>query len=128
MAYGTAAGRVHFVAGNLTTAQVNAGTVIIKPRSGKSIVVTGGHMVARGGAAATATSVDVQDTAGTVAVACAVGGLTQDTRLDFRAASNVTLTTFQQALGIGLGAKIDNTGSSLATATSVDYYVEYVFV
>lgn len=130
MAYTSAAGKVHYVRGNATTAEVNAGKVIVSPRPGKSICITGGHMVARGGNAATATSVDIKDTAGTpvVGVACAVAGLTANARLDFRAASNVTLTTFQQALTADKGLKIQKTGSNLATATSVDYYVEFIYV
>ncbi len=129
MAYTTSSGKVHFVRGNATAAQVNAGKLIVQPRKGKKLVVTGGHMVALGGNAATATSVDIADTAGTpvVAVACGVAGLTQNTRLDFRAASNVTLTTFQVALTAEKGLQIIKAGSDLATATSVDYYVEYIY-
>ena len=128
MAYTTSGGKVHFVRGNATTAEVTAGKFIVQGRKGKKICVTGGHMVALGGNAATATSVDIKDGGNVVAVACAVAGLTQNTRLDFRAASNVTLTTFQQALTVDKGIKIKDTGSGLATATSVDYYVEYIFV
>ena len=130
MAFTSARGKVHFVQGNATTAQVNAGKIIAEARKGKSIQVVGGHLTALGGNAATATSVDIKDTAATaiVAVACAVAGLTQNTQLDFDAAANVTLTTYRKPLTVDKALKIEKTGSNLATATSVDYYVEYIYV
>lgn len=120
-----------FVQGNATTAQVNAGLRILEPRKGKKIAVDGGFMRALGGAAATATSVDIADTTGTpvVAVACAAAGLTQNAVLDFRAASNVTLTTkLGDPLTVDQGLQIIKAGSNLATATSVDYVVFYHYV
>ena len=130
MAFTTAKGKVHFVMGNATTAQVNSGLVIVPARADKTIAVVGGHLTARGGNAATATSVDIKDTASTpvVAVACAVAGLTEDTQLDFDAGSNVTRTTYRSPLTAGKGLQIQKTGSNLATATSVDYYVEYIYI
>lgn len=130
MAFTTGKGKVHFVQGNATTAQVNAGLTIVTPRAGKTPQVVGGHMTALGGNAATATSVDIADTAGTpvVAVACGVAGLTANAQLDFTAASNVTLTTYRKPLTAGKGLQIIKAGSNLATATSVDYYVEYVYI
>jgi hypothetical protein len=130
MAFTSAAGKVHFVQGNALRAEVTAGKVIAPARSGKSIQVVGGHMTAIGGAAQTATSVDLKDTYGTplVAVACGIAGLTQNTQLDFDAAANVTLTTYRKPLNVGKALQIKDTGSGLATATSIDYYVEYVYV
>lgn len=130
MALATARGKVHVVQGNATTAQVNAGLNIVPPRAGKTIVVTGGSMKALGGNAATATSVDIKDTHSSpvVAVACAVAGLTENTRLSFDAAANVTLTTYDAPLTAGKGLQIKNTGSALATATSVDFVVKYYYV
>lgn len=130
MAFTSAKGKLHFAQGNATTAQVNAGLLIVEPRKGKQIQVVGGHMTALGGNAATATSVDLKDTAGTpvVAVACGVAGLTSGTQLDFDAAANVTLTTYRKPLTVDKGLQILKTGSNLATATSVDYYVEYVYI
>ena len=130
MAFTTAAGKVHFVQGNALTAAVTAGKVIAPARSGKAIQVVGGHLTALGGSAATATSVDIKDTHGTpvVAVACGVAGLTQNTQLDFDAAANVTLTTYRKPLTVGKALQIKDTGSGLATATSIDYYVEYVYI
>jgi len=130
MAFTASAGKLHFVQGNATTAQVNAGKVIVDGRKGLKIQIVGGHMTALGGNAATATSVDLKDTAGTaiVAVACAVGGLTQNAQLDFDAAANVTRTTYRTPLTVDKSLQILVTGSNLATATSVDYYAEYVYV
>ena len=128
MAFSSAAGKVHFAQGNATTAQVTAGKIIAASRGGKAIQVVGGHMTALGGNAATATSVDIKDSADVVAVACGVSGLTSGTQLDFTAGSNVTLTTYRKPLTVGKALKIKDTGSGLATATSVDYYVEYIYV
>jgi hypothetical protein len=119
--------KVHTVYGSLTTAQVNAGTLIADGRTGKSIAVVGGCMTATG-SADTATSVAVKDTSDVVAVACGVAGLTNGAQLGFDAASNVTRTTYRTALTAGKGIKIDNTGSSLGTTTAVAYYVEYIYV
>lgn len=131
MALNASHGGQKFVQGNATTAQVNAGLRIVEPRSGKKIAVDGGFLRALGGAAATATSVDIADTAGTpvVAVACAVAGLTANAALDFRAAESVTLTTPLGApLTVDQGLQIIKAGSNLATATSVDYVVFYHYV
>ena len=128
MAYKTATGKIHFAMGNITTAQANAGYIIAPARTGKSICVDGGHLTAKGGSTATCTSVDFKDTSDVVAVAFAQGSLTADTRLDVRAAAGVTLTTFQMPLTVNKALKIDNTGSSAATATSFDYCVEYIYV
>lgn len=130
MAFATARGKLHFAMGNATTAEVNAGKTIVPARAGKTIAVVGGHMTALGGNAATATSVDIKDTNSTavVAVAGAVAGLTANAQLDFDAADNVTRTTYRKPLTANKGLKIEVTGSALATATSVDYYVEYVYI
>jgi len=130
MAFTDTRSLVHYVQGNATTAEVNAGEAILEFRANQSIQVVGGEMIARGGNATTATSVDLKDTAGTaiVAVACAVGGLTQDTQLDFTSATNVTLTTYRTPLTVDKGLKIEVTGADMTVATSVDYYVEYVYV
>ena len=129
MAFTDGRGKVHFVQGNATTAEVNAGKIIAEGRENKKICVVGGHLTALGGNAATATSVDIKDTGTpTVAVACAVAGLTDGTQLDFDAAANVTRTTYRKPLAEDKSLQILKTGSNLATATSVDYYVEYVYI
>lgn len=121
-------GKELYVKGNATRAEVNAGKVILPARPGRTVTVTGGYMIALGGNAATATSVDIADTAGSpvVAVACGVAGLTQNTVLDFNAASDVTKTTLGRALTADKGLQIIKAGSDLATASSIDYFVRYV--
>ena len=122
-------GKVHFAHGSLTLTQVKAGTVIVEGRKGKSVMVVGGQMISTG-KAATATSIDVKDTAGTpvVAVACAVAGLTDGAQLDFDAASNVTRTTYRAKLTVDQGLQIADTGTALTGTTALEYYVEYVYV
>ena len=123
-------GIVHHVMGNASTAAVNAGKVIVQGRPGKCMEVVGGHITALGGAADTATSVDIKDTAGTavVAVACGVDGLTENAQLDFDADANVTRTTYRKPLTLGKSLQIEKTGEDVGTATSFDFYVEYVLV
>lgn len=127
MAFTTKIRTMRVVKGTATTAEVNAGKTIVEADASRTICVHGGYMIARGGNASGATSVDIKDTADTpvVAVACAVAGLTQDAVLSFDAASNVTNTTRGTGLTAGKGLQIKKTGSNLATATSVDYLVEY---
>jgi len=130
MALSDSHGKVHAVFGNATTAEVNAGKVIVQGRPGKCIQVVGGHVTALGGAGETCTSVDFKDTAGTaiVAVAFEQAGLTENAQLDADAALNVTRTTYRKPLTDNKSLQIEVTGDDLATATSVDFYVEYVFV
>jgi hypothetical protein len=130
MAFTTSAGKLHFVQGNALKAAINAGQVIVPGRANKCIQVVGGHLTARGGAVQTATSVDIADTTGTpvVAVAGAAAGLTENAQLDFDAAANVTRTTYRTPLTVNEGLQIIKAGSDVATAVSVDYYVEYIFV
>jgi hypothetical protein len=130
MAYTTAQGKVHWIQGNVTTAQANAGVVIVPARPGKAIAVVAATMIARGGAAATCTSVDLKDTAGTpvVALAFAQASLTENTALHDWASAGVTLTTYRSALTVEKGLQILKTGSSIATATSFDYAVGYCYV
>lgn len=130
MAFTTSAGKIHFVQGNATTAEVNAGKVIVHPRANKCIQIVGGHLTALGGNVATATGVNIDDTTDTpvVGVACATAGLTQNAQLDFDAAANVTRTTYRTPLTVNEGLQIIKAGSDVATAVSVDYYVEYIFV
>jgi hypothetical protein len=113
--------------GRLTVAQVNADTPIVPPKQGYSYIVVGGWFIATG-SAATATSVDVVDTSDNVAVAVAVGNLTNGTLAPFNAASGVTWTTYGTALTSGEGLHIHTAGGDLGTTTQLDYYVEYTAV
>ena len=113
---------------NATTAQVNAGLVLLPAVTGACYRVLDWKMAARGGAAATATSVDIKDTNGTpVSVAAvAVAALTQD-KVVGPGMTNVTdgvTGSMGKKLTVSQGVQIAATGT-LATATSVDVTIEY---
>ena len=95
--------KVMSILGNLTTAQCNSGLVVVADSGGRTCNVIGGWMRAKGGAAAACTSVDVQDTAGTVAIAFGQAGLTQDTVLESAPGTNVTKTNIGGGLAVGKG-------------------------
>ena len=114
------------VQGQATTAQVNAGLVIVPATSGRTITVVDGWLRAIGGNAATATSVDIESTADTPTLAfkIAVGGLTQNAVARMGIATHGTQTGVGTALDEDEGLQITATGT-LATATAVDYCVYY---
>jgi len=118
---------VRIACGNATTAQVNTGQVIVPAIAGRSIVVVGGWLRALGGNASGATSVDIASTGGSPVTAAAVpvASLTSGT---VAAISAGTATNMGAALEAGRGLQITKTGASLATATSVDYCIEYVYL
>jgi len=115
--------------GRLTTAEVEAGYVIVPGRSCKKLVVTDVTLRAIGGAAATADSVDLQDTTtGTKVIVALVAALTENAVVKPDTA-NVTATNVGVKLGSGEGLKIIAAGAGvLATATHFDYIVTYVRV
>lgn len=118
--------KVRCAMGNATTAQVNATKTIVKAKAGKTIKVVDGWLRALGGNAATATSVDIEDTtATTAAFKIAVGGLTENAVARVGLATHSTNTGIGTALPKGAGIQISATGT-LATATSVDYCVFYI--
>lgn len=129
MANTTARGRLRCKTGRLTVAQVNAKTQVVPAKPGQAYIVVGGWFVATG-SAGTATSIDVMDATGTVAVAVAVGNLTSTTHAPFLAAAGVTWTTFGVALTNGEGLYIGKTtgGSDVSTTTQLDYCIEYLTV
>lgn len=113
-----------------TTAQVNAGLVLLPALAGVSYQVTDMALIAIGGAAATATTVDITATQSSSTVkllAAAVAGLTQNTLLR-AGATNATIL----AGGVSFVANdantaisIGKTGSDLATATHIDVLISY---
>jgi hypothetical protein len=119
--------KVRVVQGQATVAAVNAGTIIVPPKAGRTITVIDGWMRAIGGAAATATSVDITDTASSPVSAwtMAVGGLTQNAIARMGLATHSTQTNVGTALTADKGLKISKTGGTLATATHIDYCVYY---
>lgn len=111
--------------GQLTTAQVNAGTVVLAPQVDRVITVVDAWMRATG-TAATVTSVDITDTNSSpvTAVAFARAGLSDGVVLR-AGASNTTATNLGKALTEDKGLKIVKNGSDLATTTAVDYVIFY---
>lgn len=124
MASTVSRGRLHYAEGNVLLADANAGYIIVGDAPGRTINVVGGHLIARGGAAAAHTSMDVQDTDGVVAVAYEQAGLTEGAGLSYWAPANVTITT-PGPLTAGKGLQIKNTGDACTTATSFDYVVTF---
>jgi hypothetical protein len=116
--------RVNAVWGQATTAEVNAGKTILESSGGRSLAIVDGWLRAIGGAAATCTYVDIRDVGGTTNyMRGAQASLTQNTvlRLIGTADGLAEVTP-------GKGLKIASTTNNLATATHIDYYVEYVAV
>jgi len=127
MAVHTSTKLAHVAAGRLTAAEVEAGAVIASGRTGKCIVVTDVTLRAIGGAAATADSVDLQDsTTGTRVLVALVAALTQDAIVK-PDTTDVTSTNLGVKLGIGEGLKLVAAGAGvLDGCTHVDYIVSYV--
>lgn len=117
-----------------TAAQVNAGLVLLPAIPGVKWRLVDCDMIAIGGSAATATSVDLLGTKAAVAsrpVVNAVAGLTRSTRLKMGMTSDSVIL----ADGASFTAHDANTsikvikqsgGSNLATATHIDVILTYV--
>lgn len=119
--------RLRCVKGQATLAEVKAGKVILGPEPGRTITVHDGWLRAIGGAAGTATSVDISDTA-TVPIVCfkmARGGLTENAVARIGLATHYTGTTVGTPLTPGKGLRIDDAGGTLDTCTAVDYCIFY---
>src|ERR1035437_3132856 len=117
---------VYSVEGNLTVAVLHLAPTIVLPIAGAKIKIVGFLLQAKGGAAATCTSVQVVDTTGTpvVGVQANAAQLTQDTVNDESAASMV-LTTFLVNFVSGKGLVIRDVGGQCSTMTSLNYLVLY---
>lgn len=115
---------VRTVYGQATVVQINEGLDIISAAAGKTLKITGIALQAIGGAAGTATSVDIADTDGTVFAAFPVGTLTQNSVVLLGGA---TVTNIHSALTADKGIKIQKAGGDLETCTHVNYIIEYCF-
>jgi hypothetical protein len=122
---------VRSVRTRFTTAQVNAGATLLPAVPGKKYRIVDMALIAIGGAAATATSVDIlatQSASSVKLLAAAVAGLTQNTLLRAGAANAAILAgglSFVQN-DVNTAITIGKTNSDLATATHVDALVTYV--
>ena len=115
----------------VTTAQVNAGYTLLAAMSGYKYRVVDFTLIAIGGNAATATSVDLlatQSASGVTLAAVAVAALTRSTAVKPNTA-NVTLIADGASFvanDANTAITIGKTGSNLATATNVDVILSYV--
>jgi hypothetical protein len=119
--------RLHTVQGQATRAEVNAGKVIVRPRSGRSRIVVGGWLRALGNDVKTATALNIVDTTtGTVACSFATAAMTLAAGIVRIGASNTTATNLLAQLGGDEGLQLISTGTLDAQTTAVDYCVQFV--
>lgn len=126
-----AGGSVQFtVTGTATLAEVNAGKTILPGIPGMQIKVVGGRVKANG-AFETLTAIELQESDGSpVIVSWAQAQLTDGAVFNLRSTtSGQTIGAgFAAALTAGNGVKLVKTGTAGATATSLDYVIDYVLV
>lgn len=117
----------------VTTAEVNAGLNLLAAVPGFAYRVHDVSLIAIGGNAATATSVDIRGTQSASVVnllAAAVAGLTQNTLLRAGAANAAILAAGASFVQNDANTPITiaKTGSNLATATHIDVLLTYEVV
>lgn len=115
-----------------TIAQVNAGATILPARAGIQYQMVDCALISIGGAAATATTVDIlaTQTTGVKLVAAAVAGLTQNTLLR-AGATNATILADGASFvanDANTAVTIGKTGSNVATATHIDVLLTYKMI
>lgn len=117
----------------VSAAQVNAGFNLLPALPGVKWRLLDAAMIAIGGAAATATSVDLLGTRAAAAVrplVVAVAALTQSALVRAGAANAVILTDGASFTALDANTAVSVTkqsgGSNLATATHIDVFLEYV--
>jgi len=114
-----------------TIAEINAGLTLLPAKAGIQYRMVDAIMIAVGGAAATATTVDIlatQSAASVKLVAAAVAGLTQST-VGRAGASNFSVLADGASFvenDVNTAITIGKTGSNVATATHVDVLLSYV--
>lgn len=121
-----AAGAAFNVRHRVTTAEVNAGHTVVTPPAGLALRLVDAALIAIGGAASGATSVDLLDGT-TKLVAAAIAGLTQSALLRAGASNAAILADGASfvALDPGDPITIGKTGGSLATATHIDVLLSF---
>lgn len=115
----------------VTTANVNAGATLLPAVPGFKYRIQDMTMIAIGGAAATATTIDILGTQSASSVkllAVAVAALTQSAVVRAGAANATVLADGASfvACDANTAITIAKTGSSLATATHIDVLITYV--
>lgn len=114
----------------LTVAQVNAGTVILPALAGVRYQLVDVALIAIGGNASGATTVDVtgtQSASGVKLLAAAVAGLTQHTLLRAGATDATILNAGASfvANDANTAISVSKTGSDVATSTHIDVLISY---
>jgi hypothetical protein len=114
----------------VATADINTGLTLLPAIPGRRYRLVDCSMIAIGGGAATATSVDLRGTQSASVVnlvANAVAGLTQNTLLRAGATNSAILAAGASFVpcDVNTAITIGRTGSNLATATHVDVIVQY---
>lgn len=123
-------GMVRSVRHRFTAAEVNAGATIVAAIDGYQFRLVDASLIAIGGNAATATSVDIlatQSASSVKLVAAAVAGLTQNALLR-AGASNAAILAAGASFVLNdenTAITISKTGSNLATATHIDVLLTY---
>lgn len=118
----------------VTTADLNSGATLIAAVPGYKIRLQDVTMIAYGGAATAATSVDIdatQSASGAILLAAAVGGLTENTILKPDTATHAVVLAAGASFAVNdvntaLTASV--TGSALTTCTGVDFSLAYELV
>lgn len=114
----------------VTTAQINAGLTLLPALAGVQYQLVDCSMIAVGGNAATATTIDLlgtQSASEVKLVANAVAGLTQNTLLRAGATNSAILAAGASfaPCDANTAMRVAKTGSSLATATGIDVLLQW---
>jgi hypothetical protein len=115
----------------VATADINTGLSVLPAIPGFRYRLADAKMIAIGGNAATATTIDLlgtQSASVVKLVAGAVAGLTQNSVLRAGLANSAVLAggASFEACDAGTAITVGKTGSNLATATHVDFLIDYV--
>jgi hypothetical protein len=124
--------RAYQVQGKVAVALPNAaaGTIIIPARSGRSIIVTDGWLRAIGNTVTNATTIDVESTNGTPV------SVTKGTAANLTVAAGAVRigatgmsveAGFNAALGVDDAVRLITVGTDEATATHIEYMLEFVY-
>jgi hypothetical protein len=124
-------GVVRNVRTRLTIAQVNAGATLLPAVAGYKYRLVGAEAISVGGAAGAVTTVDIlgtQATSSVKLVAFAQAGLTQSAVLKAGGANAAVLADGASFAPCDSGAAVTagKTGSSVTTATHIDFNVSFV--
>lgn len=119
--------------GRFSLAQVNAGATVLSAVAGYKYRLQDASMIAIGGAAAAATTIDLlatQSSSSVKLVANAVAGLTQNTLLRAGATNSTILAAGASfvANDANTAITIGKTGSDMTTATHIDVLLVYELV